>query len=81
MASTVPTITYTGRDFSTIKAELSAFVQATRPDDWTDFFESSLGEALIDLLAYSHDVLSYGPDAMAHEIYLDTIRRYESALR
>jgi hypothetical protein len=79
--ATTPTLVYTGRDFAGIKAELLSFIQATRPDDWADFSSSSLGTALIELIAYSHDILSYGQDAMAQELFLDTARRYESVLR
>jgi hypothetical protein len=76
-----PSINYTAKDFSAIHDELSAFVLATRPDDWNDYFQSSLGTALIDLICYSHDILSYAQDAVAQEVFLSTARRYDTALR
>jgi uncharacterized phage protein gp47/JayE len=76
-----PQIAYTGRDFTLIKADLEAFVQATRPDDFTDFFDSNLGVTMIDLLSYVGDLLSYGQDITAQEVFLATARRLESALR
>ena len=79
--SSPPQIRYTARDFTLIKAELSAFIQTTRSDDWTDFFESNLGVALIELLAYVGDLLSFGQDALALEIFGATARRLESVLR
>jgi len=74
-------LSYTGRDFTLIRNDLEAFVQATRPDDFTDFFDSNLGVTIIDLLAYVGDLLSYGQDIVAQEVFLATARRLESALR
>ena len=76
-----PQLDYTGRDYSLILADLEARVQATRPEDFTDFFDSNLGVTLMDLLAYIGDVLSYGQDITAQEVFLATARRLESALR
>jgi len=81
MAEFSPKISYTARDFETIKAELEAFVKETRPDAWSDFFESNLGVTLIELAALVGDMLSYGQDIIAQEMFLATCRRYESALR
>ena len=74
-------LSYTARDFETITEELSDFVKETRPGAWSDFFQSNLGMALIDMLALVGDMLSYGQDVIAQEIFLATCRRYESALR
>lgn len=76
-----PRISYTSRDFLQIRSDLDAFVRATRPDDYTDFFEANLGELLIDMLAYVVDQLSYGQDITAQEVFLATAFRLESALR
>lgn len=76
-----PQISYTSRDFSLVRADLEAFVQATRPEDYTDFFTANLGTLLIDMLAYVVDQLSYGQDITAQEVFLSTARRLESALR
>lgn len=76
-----PTIAYTGRDFLTVRADVLAFIQATRPQDFTDFQATNLGTLLVDLVAYAVDLLSYGQDITAQEVFLATARRYESALR
>lgn len=76
-----PIVDYTARDFATIKEHLSEFVTATRPELWTDFFESNLGVTLIDMLAIVGDISSYGQDVQAQETYLSTARRRDSALR
>jgi hypothetical protein len=78
---TKPVINYTARDFATIRSQLEQFVQATRPTEWTDFFESNLGQTLIELAAYVGDIVSYGQDVLGQEVFLSTARRYESVLR
>jgi len=76
-----PVIDYTARDFPTIRTHLQSFIQATREDLWTDFYESNLGIALLEMVAFVGDIVSHGQDVLAQEIYLSTARRQESALR
>lgn len=80
-SAVAPVLDYTKRQYADVFEELRAFVEATRPDDQTDFFESSLGPTLMGLIAYVADHLSYTQDIIAQEIYLATARRYDSALR
>lgn len=76
-----PLIDYTARDFAGALDALEDFVRTTRPEDFTDFFETNLGVTLIELAAYVTDMLSYGQDVTAQEIYLSTARRLDSVLR
>ncbi len=76
-----PKLSYTSRDFATIKAELSDIVKQTRPEAWSDFFNSNLGVTLIELAALVGDMLSYNLDATGLESFLSSSRRYGSALR
>lgn len=76
-----PVIDYTKRQYADVRDELTAFVAATRPADYSDFFESNLGTAIVELNAYVADLISFGQDVVAQEIYLSTARRYDSALR
>lgn len=79
--SSPPVVNYTARTFESIRAELTAFIEATRPDDFTDFTQSNLGVMLLELMAYVGDNLSYGQDITAQEVFLSTARRFDSALR
>lgn len=76
-----PQIVYTKRQYDDIVTELSDFVQASRPADWSDFQSSNLGMLLLELAAYVGDLTSYGQDIVAQEVFLATARRYDSALR
>ncbi len=72
---------YTSRDYASIREELGALISTTRPELWTDFFQSTLGLSLIDMLALVGDITTLGQDIAALEIFLATCERYESALR
>src|SRR6185295_756298 len=48
---------------------------------WTERHEADLGIALIELLAYAGDELSYYQDAVANEAYLETARQRISVRR
>ena len=71
---TTPTIDYTARDFSTIKEALRTHIQAKFPDTWKDFYESQMGVAWLELVAYCFDVLSFYLDYQANESFLPTAR-------
>lgn len=72
---------FTSRDFASIREELGSLITSTRPEVWTDFFQSNLGVSLIDMLALVGDIVTLGQDIAALEIFLATAERYESALR
>lgn len=76
-----PVIDYTKRDYAGVLAQLQAFVQATNPTGWTDFFESNLGLTLMQMVAFVGDLVSHGQDVLGQEVFLSTARRYESVLR
>lgn len=73
-----PLISYTDRDYLTIKEACRAHIQMKYPDTWKNFYESGLGMAWIELLAYQFDVLSFYLDYQANESYLPTARDRES---
>lgn len=74
-------LSFTSRDYLSIVDELKQLIRETRPDVWSDFFDSNTGVALVELAALVGDMLSYGQDLTAQELFLSTCRRYESALR
>lgn len=78
--TSVPAIDYTARDFATIKEALKVHLKAKFPNTWRDFYESSVGVAIMDLVCYSHDVLSFFLDYTANELYLSTARDRLSVL-
>ncbi len=73
------TFNYTSRDFGTIKADLTSRAAAMIPD-WTDRSPADFMVALIDLWAYSADVLHYYVDRAATEAFLSTATQRDSVL-
>ena len=56
-------------DFETLRRTMVAYLQENYPDDFNDFVESSEYVALIDLIAYIAQALSFRVDLNARERY------------
>ena len=68
-------------DFSTLRRTMIAYLRENYPDDFNDFVESSEYVALIDLIAYIAQSLSFRVDLNARENFLETAERRDSILR
>lgn len=72
---------YLNRDFDTISADIDKILKVYFPEEWQDFNVSSAGMALVDLLAYVSDLLSYYTDKRFNELFLDGVSEPSSAYR
>lgn len=70
---------YTNRDYSTIKNSLLERAGRSIPD-WTDRDPSDFMSSLIDLWAYSADILHYYIDRASTEAFLETATQRSSIL-
>lgn len=68
-------------DFDTVRRTLIDYIRLYYPEDFNDFIESSEYVALIDLIAYITQSISYRLDLNARENFLDTAQRRDSILR
>ena len=68
-------------DFETLRRTMVAYLRENYPDDFNDFVESSEYIALIDLIAYIAQSLSFRVDLNARENFLETAERRNSILR
>ena len=68
-------------DFETLRRTMVSYLKENYPDDFNDFVESSEYIALIDLIAYSSQALSFRVDLNARENFLETAERRNSVLR
>ena len=75
-----PTINYLARDYASFRQLILDRLAVILPD-WRERSPADLGVALVELLAYVGDHLSYAQDAVATEAYLDTARRRASVRR
>ena len=65
-------ISYTSRDYDSIKASLVDHARRYYPDSYKDFNEASFGSLMIDAVSYVGDVLSFYLDYQANENFLDS---------
>jgi len=75
-----PLIDYLAKDYSSFRRALVDLVPTIAPY-WTERHEADLGVAMVDLLAYVGDRLSYYQDSVANEAYLETARQRVSVRR
>ena len=68
-------------DFETLRRTMVAYLKENYPDDFNDFVEGSEYVALIDLIAYVAQALSFRVDLNARENFLETAERRNSVLR
>jgi len=68
-------------DFETLRRTMIAYLRENYPDDFNDYTESSEYVALIDLIAYVAQALSFRVDLNARENFLETAERRNSVLR
>ena len=75
-----PLINYLAKDYASFR-RLMLDRMAQLVPEWTERNPADLGVALVELLAYVGDSLSYRQDAVATEAYLETARRRVSVRR
>ncbi len=76
----IPLLDYLARDYASFRQLLLDLI-AQRNPDWLERNPADLGIALVELLSYTGDHLSYYQDAVSNEAFLDTVRQRMSAKR
>ena len=79
-AAAIPEFHYLAKDYASFRQLMFDRLAITTPR-WRDHNAADLGTALVELLAYVGDRLSYEQDAVATEAYLGTARRRVSVAR
>lgn len=72
-------VDYTSRDYTSIRADMINQIAIKLPE-WTDHSSNDFGIALIELFAYSADIMSYYADRIANEAYLQTATQRANVL-
>ncbi len=75
-----PDINYLAKDYGSFRQIILDRLSLIMPD-WRERHVPDIGIALVEVLAYSADYLSYYQDAVATEAYLDTARQRISIRR
>ena len=68
-------------DFETLRRTMVTYLRENYPEDFNDYVDSSEYIAIIDLIAFLGQNLSFRVDLNARENFLETAERRESVLR
>jgi len=74
-------IDFKSYDFETLKRTMISYLQENFPEDFNDYIDSSEYIALIDIIAFLGQNLSFRIDLNARENFLETAQRRDSILR
>ena len=74
-------VNFAAYDFDSIRTALIEYIRINFPEDFNDWIESSEFVAIIDLLAYVGQSLSFRMDLNTRENFLDTAESRDSILR
>jgi hypothetical protein len=72
---------FTSYDFETLRNSMINYIRTYYPETFNDFIESSEYLALIDMIAFLGQSLSFRTDLNARENFLDTAQRRDSILK
>jgi len=67
----VADVNYLSKDFDSIKSDLIDYLRRYFPDDYQDFNEASGGMAILELLAYIGDSMSFYIDRQVNEGFIE----------
>lgn len=68
--SSIRSINYTGKDFSSFKEQLLEFAKNYFPDSYSDFTVPSPGTMFMEMAAYVGDILSFYQDIQVQETFI-----------
>jgi hypothetical protein len=72
---------FTSYDFETLRRTLITYLKESYPEEFNDYIDSSEFIALVDLIAFLGQNLSFRIDLNARENFLETAERRDSILR
>jgi len=76
-----PNAEFQSYDFDTLRRVIISYLQENYPEDFNDFIDSSEYIALIDVIAFLGQNLSFRIDLNARENFLETAQRRDSILQ
>ena len=76
---TPPNVDYTSKDFTALRTRLFELIRSVFPK-WTDASVANFGNILVELFAFTGDILLFYQDNQAREAFLPTARQRRSLL-
>lgn len=74
MADDLNKVLYVDQDFSTAVAAIQNFLSTEFPDEYNDYVGANIGEALIEIVAYAEQTLSWYLNRKVTELYFPTAK-------
>lgn len=75
-----PRINYTSRTFEVVKEAFRTHLMTKFPNVWRSAYESDVGMAWLEIVAYGFDILSFYIDYVANEVFLPTAQDRRSII-
>jgi len=75
-----PILDFSDKDFASLRLRLQGLARSLHPE-WTDFNDANFGNILLELMAFTGDVMTFYQDAQAREQFWPTVTRRISAIR
>ena len=73
-------VKYLSKDFNSFLSNIQTFAKSYFPQSFRDFSAASSGEMLIELLAYSSDILTFYLNRTTQEVFLDSAVQKQSVI-
>ena len=74
-------ISYTSREFNSVRRDLLEHARKYYPTSYLDFSEASFGSFVVDAVAYATDIMSFYTDYQVNETFLNSANEFQNVLR
>ena len=74
-------ITYTSREFNSVRNDLLQHARKYYPTSYLDFSEASFGSFVVDAVAYATDIMSFYTDYQINESFLNSANEFRNVIK
>ena len=74
-------ISYTSREFNSVRADLLRHARKYYPTSYLDFSEASFGSFVVDAVSYATDILSFYTDYQINESFLNSANEFQNVIK
>ena len=74
-------ISYTSRQFGSVRSDLLRHARKYYPTSYLDFSEASFGSFVVDAVAYATDILSFYTDYQINESFLNSANEFQNVIK
>ena len=74
-------ISYTSREFNSVRSDLLSHARKYYPTSYLDFSEASFGSFVVDAVSYATDILSFYTDYQINESFLNSANEFRNVIK